>query len=161
MRVLRALGVLFLLAGWTLATYADGGAVLFRQDAGAFIVTLFATSLPLHAGPADLSVMVQDRATGDVLLDPQVDLTFGDETVRLQPNRLMQSATVTFAHAGAWKLNLRVHRGSETAELSTECTVEPDHSRARIVWFYVLLPVAIILLFLVYQARQHQERSIP
>jgi hypothetical protein len=159
MRVLRALGVLFLLAGWTLATYADGGAVLFRQDAGAFIVTLFATSLPLHAGPADLSVMVQDKTTGDVLLDSTVDLTLASQTIRFQPNRLMQSATVNFAHAGRWRLALRVHRGNQSAELSTECTVEPGHSRARIVWFYVLLPVAIILLFLVYQALQHPERS--
>jgi hypothetical protein len=161
MRVLRALGALLLLASWAPVSYADGGAVLFRQDAGSFTVTLFAASQPLHAGPADLSVMVQDKATGEVLLDPQVDLTVGGETVRFQPNRLMQLATVTFSHAGDWKLKLRVHRGGETAEFTRECTVEPDHSRARIVWFYVLLPVVIILLFLLYQARQHQERSTP
>ena len=161
MRVLRALGVLLLLVGWAPALLADGGSVLFRQDAGAFTVTLFAASQPLHTGPADLSVMVQDKATGDVLLDSQVDLTLDGETVRFQPNRLMQSVTVTFPHAGAWKLKLRVQRGNETAELSTDCSVEPDHSRARIVWFYVLLPVAIILLFLLYQGRQRQERWIP
>ena len=114
MRVLRALGVLLLLASWIPASHADGGTVLSRQDAGAFTVTLFAASQPLHTGLADLSVMVQDKATGDVLLDPTVDLTLDSQTVRFQPNRLMQSVTVSFPHAGRWRLTLRIHRGKET-----------------------------------------------
>ncbi len=44
-----------------------------------------------------------------------------------------------------------VRRGNDVAHLSTECTVEPDRSRATLVWFYVLLPVGIILLFVIHQ----------
>ena len=80
--------------------------MLLHQDAGAFTITLFAAPQPLHAGAADLSVMVQDRNSGEVLLDPVIDLTVGrkrgrmQQTVRLArgqaSNRLLQAATVHF-----------------------------------------------------------------
>ena len=136
--------------------------MLLHQDVGAFTVTLFAAPQPLQVGAADLSVMVQDRASGDVLLDPIIDLTIVPETgnamqqtVRLAKgqasNRLLQAATVHFSSAGKWRLMLLIQRGNDVANLSTECTVEPDRSRATLVWFYVLLPVGIILLFVIHQ----------
>ena len=107
--------------------------------------------------------MVQDRSSGEVLLDPVVDLTVAshaagatEQTIRLEKgqatNRLLQASTVYFSTAGKWRLTLAVRRGNDTAQLGTECMVETDHSRANLVWFYVLLPVAIILLFILHQA---------
>jgi hypothetical protein len=86
-----------------------------------------------------------------------IDLSVGSQApVRLTrgqaSNRLLQAATVHFANAGKWRLTLLVRRGGDLADLSTECTVEPDRSRATMVWFYVLLPVGIILLFVIHQA---------
>jgi hypothetical protein len=140
---------------WATAAFGDGGTMLLHQDAGAFTVTLFAAPQPLHTGAADLSVMVQDRGSGEVLLDPTIDITVGSETVRLArgqaSNRLLQAATVNFSKPGKWPLTMLVHRGNDLAQLTTECTVEPDRSRATLVWFYVLLPVGIILLFIIHQ----------
>jgi hypothetical protein len=141
---------------WVTAAYGDGGTMLLHQDAGAFTVTLFAAPQPLHTGAADLSVMVQDRSSGEVLLDPTIDITVGtQQTVRLErgqaSNRLLQAATVHFPKAGKWRLGLSIHRGNDAAQLSTECTVEPDRSRATLVWFYVLLPIGVILLFIIHQ----------
>ena len=162
MKALRPLVAGLMLGMWATAAYGDGGTMLLHQDAGAFTVTLFAAPRPLQVGAADLSVMVQDRASGDVLLDPMIDLTFVPEsgnamqqTVRLAKgqasNRLLQATTVHFSSAGKWRLILLVQRGNDVAHLSTECTVEPDRSRATMVWFYVLLPVGIILLFVIHQ----------
>jgi hypothetical protein len=142
---------------WTAAAHGDGGAMLLHQDSGAFTVTLFAAPQPLRTGDADLSVMVQDRTSGEVLLDPTINLTVGtNQTVRLEKgqasNRLLQAATVHFPHPGSWRLAISVQRGNDSAQLSTECTVVPDTSRATLVWFYVLLPVGIILLFTLHQA---------
>jgi hypothetical protein len=142
---------------WATAAYGDGGTMLLHQDAGAFTVTLFAAPQPLHTGAADLSVMVQDRSSGEVLLDPTIDITVGSQpAVRLAigqaSNRLLQAAQVDFPKPGKWSLALSIHRGNDVAQLSTECTVEPDRSRATLVWFYVLLPVGIILLFIIHQA---------
>jgi len=90
-----------------------------------------------------------------VLLDPTIDITVGSETVRLArgqaSNRLLQAATVNFSKPGKWRLTMLVHRGNDLAQLTTECMVEPNRSRATLVWFYVLLPVGIILLFIIHQ----------
>jgi hypothetical protein len=165
MKPLYVLAACLMLVIGATAARADGGAMLLHQDAGAFTITLFAAPQPLHTGAADLSVMVQDRSNGEVFLDPVIDLTIApqaasttQQTVRLSKgqasNRLLQASTVHFSAAGKWRLTLAVRRGNETARLVTECTVEPDHSRVTLVWFYVLLPVAIILLFVIHQVLQ-------
>ena len=173
MKALYPLAAFLMLTMGATAARADGGAMLLHQDAGAFTITLFAAPQPLHAGEADLSVMVQDRSSGEVLLDPVIDLTVAtaaasatQQTVRLTKgqasNRLLQASTVHFSSAGKWRLTLAVRRGNDTAQLSTECTVEPDHSRARLVWFYVLLPVGIILLFVIHQVlKVRSEGKVP
>jgi hypothetical protein len=170
---------LYVLAAWLMlvigvtAARADGGAMLLHQDAGAFTITLFAAPQPLHTGAADLSVMVQDRSNGEVLLDPVIDLTIApqapsatQQTVRLSKgqasNRLLQASTVQFSAAGKWRLTLAVRRGKDAVQLVTECTVEPDHSRATVVWFYVLLPVGTILLFVIHQVlKLRSEGKVP
>jgi hypothetical protein len=163
MKALYPLAAFLLLAMGASAARADGGAMLLHQDAGAFTVTLFAAPQPLRTGDADFSVMVQDRSSGEILLDPVIDLTVAPEVasatqqiVRLTKgqasNRLLQASTVQFSRSGKWRLTLAVRRGNDTGQLSTECSVEPDRSRATLVWFYVLLPVAIILLFVIHQA---------
>jgi hypothetical protein len=172
MKALYPLAAFLLVIGATEAR-ADGGAMLLHQDAGAFTITVFATPQPLQTGDADLSVMVQDRTSGEILLDPIIDLTVAPQSasaaqqaVRLTKgqasNRLLQASTVHFSSAGRWRLILVVRRGNDTAQLVTECTVEPDHSRAALVWFYVLLPVGIILLFIIHQVlKLRPERKVP
>jgi hypothetical protein len=161
MKALRALAALLLLGLWARVTYADGGTILLHQDAGAFTVTLFAASQPLRVGPADLSVMVQDKASGDVLLDPVVEVTSASQTVRLQSgqggNRLVQAGLITYSHPGDWPITLVVQRGNGVARLSTTCRVEADHSRTLLIWFYVLLPAGIIVLFLLHQTLKQRK----
>lgn len=171
MKALRPLAALLILGFWATASYGDGGTILLHQDAGPFSITLFAASQPLHVGAADLSVMVQDKTSGDVLLDPVVDLTLAPQVANAMPqtvrlargqasNRLLQAATVRFSHPGQWRLTLLVQRGKDVVHLSTECTVEPDRSRTRLVWFYVLLPVGIIFLFVIHQVLKHQAPKL-
>ena len=110
MKALYPLAAFLLVIGATEAR-ADGGAMLLHQDAGAFTITVFATPQPLQTGDADLSVMVQDRSSGEILLDPIIDLTVAlqpassaQQAVRLTKgqasNRLLQASTVHFSSAG-------------------------------------------------------------
>jgi hypothetical protein len=161
MKPLRGLAALLLFVCCARVSYGDGGTILLHQDSGPFIVTLFAAEQPLRVGPADLSVMVQDKATGDILLDPVIEVTMPSQTVRLQSahsgNRLLQAGTVNFSHPGRWPLQVEVRRGKDVARLSTELTVEADHSRSLLVWFYVLLPAVIIVLFLLNQTLKRRN----
>jgi hypothetical protein len=162
-----------MLAMGTSEARADGGAMLLHQDAGAFTITLFAAPQPLRTGDADLSVMVQDRSSGEVLLDPAIDVTVAPEsphtspqTVRLAKgqasNRLLQACTVHFSSAGKWHLALLIRRGNDQARLSTDCTVEPNRFRATLVWFYILLPVGVILIFVIHQVlKLRSEGKVP
>ncbi len=70
MKALRPLAAVFMLAMGATAAHGDGGTMLLHQDAGPFTITLFAAPQPLQVGTADFSVMVQDRSSGEVLLDP-------------------------------------------------------------------------------------------
>jgi hypothetical protein len=156
MKGFAPLATVLMLGISTAAAHGDGGTMLLHQDAGAFTITLFAAPQPLHTGEADMSVLVQDRSSGEVLLDSAIDLSVGSEapvrlTNRQATNRLLQAAAVHFPSPGKWRLTLAVRRGGDVTTLSTECTVEPDRSRARMVWFYVLLPVGVILLFVIHQ----------
>jgi hypothetical protein len=165
MNALRRLAIVFMVALWVATARGDGGAMLLHQDAGAFTLTLFAAPQPLEVGTADFSVLVQDRSTGEVLLDPVIDLTVAGETVRLNraqvSNRLLQAATVRFSRPGKQRLTLSVRRGTQIAQLNTDCTVEPDGSRVTLVWFYVLLPVPFILLFVTHQVlKLRSERKV-
>lgn len=172
MKALSPLAAVLALGLWTTAAYGDGGAILLHRDAGPFTITLFAAPQPLATGAADVSVMVQDRGSGDVLLDPTIDVTFGlagtggvQQTVRLAPrksgNRMLQGANLEFAKAGAWHVTVVVHRGNYVAQVSTECTVEANSSRAMLVWFYVLLPVGLILIFILHQALKQNQAKRP
>jgi len=170
MRALRPLAAVFILGMWATAARGDGGTMLLHQDSGPFTITLFAAPQPLQVGVADLSVMVQDRSSGDVLLDPDVDLTVAPDTADTSPqtlrltrgqasNRLLQAATVQFPRPGKWRLTLLISRGVEAVRLGTECTVEPDRSRGLLVWFYVLLPAVLILLFAIHQGLKIHQRK--
>jgi hypothetical protein len=169
MKHLRLLAPALLLGMWATAAWADGGTMLLHQEAGPFTLTLFAAPQPLQAGMADLSVMVQDRRSGEVLLDPLIDLTVAldgaQETVRMArgqaTNRLLQAGTVHFSRAGRWRLTLVVQRGNEVAKVSTECIVEPNGSRTLLVWFYVLLAVGVVVLFVIHQSlKLSQNRGV-
>lgn len=157
--------------------FADGGTVILHRDAGPFAVTLFAPGIPLQAGQTDLSVLVQDRQSGEVLFDPEVDVTAMQTgqspelkggssqapipvrlTHAMATNRLLQAANVRFSRPGTWLIDLNVRQGTKAATLSTELSIEPNRSRARMVWFYLLLPVAIILLFAAHQTLKAKQK---
>jgi hypothetical protein len=152
---------LLLLCSMT-AVFADGGVVLLQRNAGPFTITLFSTSPRLRPGDADISVMVQDRKSGEVLLDPVINLQLtGDEpgssprVFRLShdhaTNRLLQATTVHFFKAGQANLAVIVQRGDEIETVGTDVSIEQNRSAVRRVWFYLLVPPAVIMLFLFHQ----------
>ncbi len=98
---MRGLACFFVLVCAAVTASADGGRVRMQQASGNFIITLFTMPEPLTTGDADFSVLVQDRATQQVLLDAAVALrlTAPSGEVQLVPlssgyvgNRMLQAA---------------------------------------------------------------------
>jgi hypothetical protein len=158
-----------LVAGLFLAAalaMGDGGRVRLRQDAGPYTITVFTAPEPLIAGPADVSVLVQDRTTGDVVLDAPVE-------VRLRPpdgaralayattagrNRLLRQAAVEVPFAGRWHLEVAVRRGTAEELVSALLPVEPASSRDASIWPFLAAPPVAVAVFALRKTRFRRRR---
>jgi hypothetical protein len=149
---------------------ADGGVIRLRQASGPFIITVFTTATTLRAGPADVSVMVQDRKSRTVILDatvvlsiePQTGTAGGPEILassRLATNKLLKAAVINFPSAGSWLLRVGVRRGPQKVEVSTYLHVAPPLPRVAAIWPYLALPPFAILLFAANQALRRRALS--
>ena len=74
------LGLAAILFVSRLTALADGGVLMLRERTGPFVITLFSQPAVTPDHPADVSVMVQQRDTGALLLDASVDLFFTPPT---------------------------------------------------------------------------------
>lgn len=149
---------------------ADGGVVRARADRGDLTITLFTTPTPLRAGDADVSVLVQDRASGAALLDATVELRIepvgGGQAPLVVPlahaaatNKLLQAATFRFPGAGRYRLVATVRRGDDRAEVAAEVAVAPPPPALLALWPYLALPPVVVTIFLV--QRWLRRRSTP
>ena len=146
----RLLLLMCVLLAATHAALADGGRLQMRTDAGPFTVSLFTIPDTLTAGPADLSVLVQDAASGDVLMDAAVTLTLTDPTgapLVVHPshaqatNQLLQAAQVSLKAPGKWRVHVAVVHGTQGAACATELEVAGRSSQWGTIWFFALLPL--------------------
>jgi len=152
---------------------ADGGVLRLREASGPFLISIFTASDPLRAGPLDLSVLVQDRSSGETILDATVDLAFqpldsdnpqflSRATHQRATNKLLQAAVVKIPATGRWVLRVKVRRGSDEATSTTELQVAPPPPRLAAIWPYLLLPPLAIGVFALHQAlRQAALRRLP
>jgi hypothetical protein len=148
---------------------ADGGVVCLRKASGPFVITVFINSAELRAGPADVSVMVQNRASREIVLDADVLLRLqsiapGGQVLeswasrKQATNKLLESAIVDLPSSGEWKLTVLVRRGSEKAIVSTRLQVAPPLPRLAAMWPFLALPVLAMMLFAANQALRQRER---
>ncbi|MGA3294609.1 MAG: cytochrome c oxidase assembly protein [Candidatus Acidiferrales bacterium] len=161
--LMLALPLAALAYGWLAPDTIDAdGAVVRLQDAsGPFRVTVFGEPGALPAGPSDVCVLVQDRNSGEAILDAVVDIEIyplhgkaasgaGVRATREQStNKLLEAATIDLPNPGSWQLHVSVRRGSDRAEFATNLdVVRPAGERAGF-WPYLLwLAVAVALVAL-------------
>jgi hypothetical protein len=154
------LGLLFLHAG--AALHADGGAVRLSERRGGYQITVFTVPTPVRAGPVDISVFVQDGATGELV--PQARITVravsrahpgqaicAPATAAAATNKLFQAASVELPEPGEWDVEMvieglcepiRVHFEMEAAEAS-------PHGGELGPW--IAWPVLAVALFVIHQ----------
>ncbi len=160
---------LLLVLSTTIPALADGGRMQMHATAGPFVVSLFSSPDTLRVGPADLSVLVQKRANNAIVLDGSAILTLAPEggvtgaftvplTQAAATNHLLRAAEVRFLKPGRWNVTVTVRRGAEQAECSTVLDVAPANSRRVTLWFFVLLPLVVILLFFFVQVQKRKLR---
>jgi hypothetical protein len=151
--------------------HADGGAVCLREGSGAFLVTVFVAPEPAQAGPIDMSVLVQDRQTGAVILDAKVDLAVrrvggGDTGLRTRAtreqstNKVLQSGRIDLPTSGLWALRVFVSREGDESVFATILPVSPAAPRLIAFWPLLLLPPLAIALFALHQTLLQRARGM-
>uniref|UniRef100_Q01PC4 YtkA-like domain-containing protein n=1 Tax=Solibacter usitatus (strain Ellin6076) TaxID=234267 RepID=Q01PC4_SOLUE len=151
------------------AANADGGTVRLREASGPFIVTIFTGLEPLRAGPIDTSVLVQDRETGRVLLDANVNIAFQPASgtshrlltraTHVQAgNKLLQAVLIDLPVPGWWTIQVFVRRNLEETMFATRVLVMPAASRLTAIWQFLALPPLAVVLFALHQMLRHSRR---
>jgi hypothetical protein len=166
---------------------ADGGAIQFQGDAGAFRVTVFTQPPILHAGLIDLTLLLQDRSSLNPLLDAKVTFNLAAQEnnnpkpVEWMPpacvmnkavdlsdipaklghgeNRLLYGNVVQILNNGYWQLKALIQRGAETAEIETLLNVTPAPLPPLAYWHLFILPPLGIIGFVLNQLARGQRRA--
>lgn len=150
------------------SAFADGGAVLSQQKAGPWLVTLFGSPTPLRAGPADLSVMIQDAATGAPVLDQSVSVkvqataTPGSEawmppcctmkkstgivaaTHAAAQNKLLYAANIILPASGPRDAIIQIGAGDDAEILETKLEVQPPAPPLSSYWAFLAAPPLLV-----------------
>jgi hypothetical protein len=182
----RSLGALALLAVAALAcgnARGDGGTLLLCEVAGHYRVSAFTSPSPPRAGQLDVSVLVQDAASGAILPHAEVvvrvastDRSHADEsraaksyaaTQEAATNKLLHAAICQLPTAGPWRVEINVRDpASENSTSDTVVAFDLVAGEPLPRWWdmepWIGWPLVVIVLFGVHQAlaaRQRVRRS--
>lgn len=152
----------------------DGDVVRLHGVSGPFDVSVFGEPGSLPAGPADMAVLVQDRISGSVILDADVDLAVqpasGNPTVvratrQQSTNKLLEAATVDLPASGPWSLRVSVQRGSGQGALATTLDVIAPAADSGFNWGYLVALAIGVGLFILHRILRskplHRSTSLP
>jgi len=152
----RSLLLATALLALNLRAQADGGLVALHQVAGPFNVTVFTAPVPLRAGPVDISVLVQDRASGQPVLDGEVlvrlqreggMILVGRATREVAQNKLLYATLMTLPEAGRWELEVTIKQRKETVNVLGQVSAGPPSPFLLSYWRSLSLPPVVIGLF--------------
>ncbi len=145
-----------ILAGLCLATcflVADGGIVQFQKQAGPFLITLFSAPVPLRAGTADLSAMVQKIEDRSAVLDCAVVLQLshpGERDIHVAAtraqatNKLLYAAHPVLQRPGKWHVAVEIKSRGNTVRVAGDMMVLPEEAPVIAHWpYFAVLPVAV------------------
>jgi hypothetical protein len=149
-------------SGWPTPAFADGGVIRLSETTDAFRVTVLTAPTPFRAGPVDVSVLVQDARTGEVVPDAKVTLRlFARDnpseirqyaaTTAAATNKLFYSALFDLPAPGWWTLETDVERAQKTARVSFQMEAAGPLPRWAGFWPWFTWPFLTVALFAFHQ----------
>jgi hypothetical protein len=141
---------------------ADGGTVRLSEQKGNYRITVFTSPTPLRAGPVDVSVLVQDAATGELASGVQVTVEAvrsGSPCVAFRhpatreaaTNKLYYAAVFDLPEPGSYRVEVSCNGplGQAKVRFEVEAAERLPLWLAMVPW--VGWPVLAILLFCLHQ----------
>ena len=149
---------------------ADGGAVRLREQAGGYQITIFTSPTPFRAGPVDVSVLVQDAATGEYLPEARVSLCLkaaGDGRVLEYPateeaatNKLLRAAEFQLPEPGSWDVAVAVEGPHGPALVRFEVQADEPLPRWLDLWPWFGWPALAVALFGIHRALVRRKAAL-
>jgi hypothetical protein len=140
---------------------ADGGTVRVREQAGAYQVTVFTSPTPFRTGPVDVSVLVQDGATGECVPEARVTvrLTAGESgeileypaTAEAATNKLFHAAVFQLPEPGWWDVEVAIEGRRGPALLRFRVQAGEPPPRWLELWPWFAWPALAVALFSFHQ----------
>jgi hypothetical protein len=140
---------------------ADGGAVRVRQRAGGYQIAVFTSPTPFRAGPVDVSVLVQDDATGECVPGAQVTVRLKaiedgrilefPATTAAATNRLFHAAVFELPEVGRWDVEVAVEGPHGRALLRFGIEADGPAPRWLELWPWFTWPALVAALFGLHQ----------
>jgi hypothetical protein len=141
---------------------ADGGTVRLSEQQGNYRITVFTTPTPVRAGPVDVSVLVQDAATGEVVPDVQVTIKAVPRdspgvalsypaTAEAATNKLYRAAMLDLPEPGWYTLEVSFDGPLGGVQAQFELEAAEALPPWLALWPWVGWPFLAILLFSLHQ----------
>lgn len=156
--------VITIYSGSCAIALADGGQIRFRQNLGGHQLTVFTSPTPLRAGPIDVSVLLQDAASGRTVSDANItiELTPADPsippiralaTAGAATNKLLRAALVELPAPGEWHVRVQCTTPDSSSLLTAAFTLDAAEPLPRwiAVWPWFTWPIAAVALFAVHR----------
>ena len=141
---------------------ADGGVVRLRERAGAYQVTVFTAPTPLCAGPVDVSVLVQDAATGEYVPEARVTVRLTARgtgevleypaTAAAATNQLFHAAVFQLPQPGRWDVAVAVKGPHGEARLRFAVEADEPPPAWLELWPWFAWPALAVALFGLHRA---------
>jgi hypothetical protein len=137
---------------------ADGGTVRLLERVGGYQITVFTAPQPFRAGPVDISVLVQDAATGAPVPDAAVAVSVapvGQPAQRVTyaatraaaTNKLFQAAKFDLPAAGWWEVRVQIDGVHGQAEAAFQLEAAEPVPQWVEMWLWIGWPAVPIVLF--------------
>ena len=141
---------------------ADGGALRLSEEKNGYRIAVFTTPTPLRAGPADISVLVQDATTGEPASGLQVSITAQKDdghcgeirhpaTTQAATNKLYYAATFDLPEPGWYSVNVSIIGVLGESHVSFDVEAAEPLPPGLTVLPWVGWPFLTILLFFIHQ----------
>ena len=147
---------------WNSPAFGDGGTVRLSEQQAGYRITVFSAPTPFRAGPVDVSVLVQDAATGATIPDVRVRVWMTPRgrptealdnraTTEAATNKLFQAAVFELPAPGWWDVEITVEGTKGSARVAFEVEAAAALPRWLTLWPWLCWPAVAVLLFCIHQ----------
>ena len=151
---------------------ADMGRMVLSEQHGDTRISVFTSPEPLHAGPIDISVLLQHSETDQPIPDAEVNMriTSGEArspaihavaTQAAATNKLLRAALLELPHPGSWDVEITYivdHKPARQLHFTIQAASQREPWFA--VWPWFSWPVAVILLYGVHRRLTLRKRIL-